>query len=118
MYGAAYAYGALLAYLLVGSVLFVALVVFVASVLANHYLAALMPLATYTLYGAALAWAAAIGATLSCSGLGVVLVAHEGADLGAQGAAVEVQRFFATAFKHQVGLDFHGVSLQTRPFIA
>ena len=61
MYGQAYAYGALLAYLLVGSVLFVALVVFVASVLANHYLAALMPLATYTLYGAALAWAAAIG---------------------------------------------------------
>jgi len=61
MYGAAYAYGALLAYLLVGSVLFVVLVALVAGALANYYLAALAPLATYTLYGAALAWAAAIG---------------------------------------------------------
>ena len=46
--------------------------------------------------------------SLPGGGLGVVLVAHQHGHLRAQRAAVEVQGLFAAAFKHQIGLDFHG----------
>jgi hypothetical protein len=43
-------------------------------------------------------------------GLRSVLETHEHRDLGAERAAVELDRLLAAALEEQVGLDLHGVS--------
>jgi hypothetical protein len=45
------------------------------------------------------------------SGFRAVLEPHEHRHLGAQRAAVELDRLVAAAFEEQVGLDLHGVSI-------
>ncbi|SOY59563.1 exported hypothetical protein [Cupriavidus taiwanensis] len=55
---------------------------------------------------------AGLAAFAALAGVGVVGEGHAGVDLGAKGLLVELDRFIATAFEKQIGLDFHDNSCE------
>ncbi|SOZ17385.1 exported hypothetical protein [Cupriavidus taiwanensis] len=55
---------------------------------------------------------AGLAAFAALAGVGVVGKGHARVDLGAEGLLVELDRFIATAFEKQIGLDLHDNSCE------